>query len=66
MIGVPFKLSSFQARTLRPASSAQGLHVDVARQSPDWPLLGFILMVDEFRPAMVPPVRTGVPQAGGH
>ena len=50
VIGVPFKLSSFQARTLRAGSSAQGLHVDVARQSPDWPLLGFILMVDEFRP----------------
>jgi ectoine hydroxylase-related dioxygenase (phytanoyl-CoA dioxygenase family) len=50
VIGGPFKLSSLQARTLRPGSRAQGLHVDVARQSPDWPLLGFILMVDEFRP----------------
>ncbi len=50
VIGAPFKLSSLLARTLRPGSPAQGLHVDVARQSPDWPLLGFILMVDEFRP----------------
>jgi ectoine hydroxylase-related dioxygenase (phytanoyl-CoA dioxygenase family) len=29
---------------------AQGLHVDVIRDSADWPLVGFILMVDEFRP----------------
>ena len=49
VIGAPFKLSSLQARTLRSGSPAQGLHVDVARHSPDWPLLGFILMVDEFR-----------------
>jgi ectoine hydroxylase-related dioxygenase (phytanoyl-CoA dioxygenase family) len=26
------------------------MHVDVPRDSADWPLLGFILMVDEFRP----------------
>ena len=50
VIGGPFKLSSLQARTLRPGALAQGLHVDVDRRSPDWPLLGFILMVDEFRP----------------
>ena len=50
VIGGPFKLSSLQARTLRAGSSAQGLHVDVDRGSADWPLLGFILMVDEFRP----------------
>jgi ectoine hydroxylase-related dioxygenase (phytanoyl-CoA dioxygenase family) len=29
---------------------AQDLHVDVRSDSADWPLLGFILMVDEFRP----------------
>ena len=29
---------------------AQELHVDVQRDSADWPLVGFILMVDEFRP----------------
>jgi len=50
IIGRPFKLSSFHARTLRPQVSAQELHVDVHRNSADWPLVGFILMVDEFRP----------------
>src|SRR5688572_290598 len=50
VIGRPFKLSSFLARTLRPHTPAQELHVDIRRGSADWPLLGFILMVDEFRP----------------
>ncbi len=50
VIGRPFKLSSFLGRTLRPHTAAQELHVDVRRESPDWPLLGFILMIDEFRP----------------
>jgi hypothetical protein len=50
VIGRPFKLSSLQARTLRPRSHAQELHVDVPRGSADWPLLSFILMVDAFRP----------------
>jgi ectoine hydroxylase-related dioxygenase (phytanoyl-CoA dioxygenase family) len=50
VIGRPFKLSSFHARTVRPGMPAQDLHVDVDRESADWPLLGFILMVDEFRP----------------
>jgi hypothetical protein len=50
VIGGPFKLSSFHARTLRPGADAQELHVDVPRNSADWPLLGFILMVDDFRP----------------
>jgi hypothetical protein len=50
LIGRPFKLSSMHARTLRPGMPTQALHVDVARHSADWPLLGFILMVDEFRP----------------
>jgi ectoine hydroxylase-related dioxygenase (phytanoyl-CoA dioxygenase family) len=50
VIGRPFKLSSLHARTLRPGSPSQELHVDVPRGSADWPLLGFILMVDEFRP----------------
>src|SRR6188508_2336046 len=49
VIGQPFKLSSLQARTLRPHTPAQVLHVDVQRDSADWPLLGFILMVDDFR-----------------
>jgi ectoine hydroxylase-related dioxygenase (phytanoyl-CoA dioxygenase family) len=50
VIGQPFRLSSLLARTVRPGSADQGLHVDFERQ-PDggWPMLGFILMVDEFR-----------------
>lgn len=50
VIGAPFKLSSLHARTLRQGAHAQELHVDVPRDSADWPLLGFILMVDDFRP----------------
>jgi len=50
VIGQPFKLSSLHARTLRSGSHAEELHVDVRRESADWPLLGFILMVDDFRP----------------
>ena len=49
VIGRDFKLSSMHARTLRPHSLAQELHVDVRRDSTDWPLVGFILMIDEFR-----------------
>jgi hypothetical protein len=50
VIGRPFKLSSLLARVLRPHTPAQELHVDVPRDSADWPLLSFILMVDDFRP----------------
>lgn len=49
VIGQPFKLSSFAGRTVRAGAHDQGLHVDVRRDSADWPLVGFILMVDEFR-----------------
>jgi ectoine hydroxylase-related dioxygenase (phytanoyl-CoA dioxygenase family) len=49
VIGRDFKLSSMHARTLRPHTPAQELHVDVHRNSTDWPLVGFILMIDEFR-----------------
>jgi ectoine hydroxylase-related dioxygenase (phytanoyl-CoA dioxygenase family) len=49
IIGPAFKLSSFHARTVRPGASHPGLHVDVPRDSVDWPLVGFILMVDDFR-----------------
>src|SRR4030095_265566 len=49
VIGRPFKLSSFHARTLRPHSLSGELHTDVQRNSVDWPLLSFILMVDDFR-----------------
>lgn len=50
VIGRSFKLSSLLARTLRPHTAAQALHVDVQHGSADWPLVGFILMIDAFRP----------------
>jgi ectoine hydroxylase-related dioxygenase (phytanoyl-CoA dioxygenase family) len=50
VIGQPFRLSALHARTVRPRVPAQELHVDVQRESAAWPLLGFILMVDAFRP----------------
>lgn len=49
IIAEPFKLSSFLARTLRAGTPAQELHADLARDSEDAPLLGFILMIDSFR-----------------
>jgi hypothetical protein len=49
-IGLTFKLSSFHARTLRPGSADLDIHVDVERGSTDWPLLGFIFMIDAFAP----------------
>jgi len=49
IIGQPFKLSTLLARTLRPGSRAQGLHVDFKRDAEGWPMIGFIFMVDEFR-----------------
>src|SRR5262245_29483292 len=48
VIGRPFKLSSMLARTLEPGASAQTLHVDFKRYDNGWPMVGFILMVDEF------------------
>src|SRR5436309_10394598 len=49
IIGRPFKLSTMLARTVRPYSRAQNLHVDFRREGDGWPMVGFILMVDEFR-----------------
>jgi len=49
VVGEPFKLSSLLARTLRPGTPAQDLHTDLARDSEDAPLAGFILMLDSFR-----------------
>jgi hypothetical protein len=49
VIGRPFKLSTLLARTLEPGAPAQALHVDFARDAEGWPMVGFILMVDEFR-----------------
>ncbi|HMH45551.1 MAG TPA: phytanoyl-CoA dioxygenase family protein, partial [Pyrinomonadaceae bacterium] len=48
IIGQPFKLSTMHARTVRAYTQMQDLHVDIKREAPDWPLVGFILMVDEF------------------
>jgi len=43
IIGEPFKLSSFLARTLRGGTTAQELHADLARGSEDAPLFfGFL------------------------
>jgi hypothetical protein len=50
VVGRPFKLSSFHARTLHRHCRSGELHTDVQRNSVDWPLLSFIYMVDEFRP----------------
>lgn len=44
-----FKLSTMHARTLRPNSPAQNLHVDFERDHHGWTMVGFIFMVDEFR-----------------
>lgn len=49
-VGPTFKLSSLHARTLRPGSTVLDIHVDVEHDSTDWPLLGFIFMVDAFTP----------------
>lgn len=49
VIGRPFKLSTLLARTLRPHTRAQALHADFPRDADGWPMVGFILMVDEFR-----------------
>jgi hypothetical protein len=48
IIGRPFKLSTMLARTLEPGAPAQPLHVDVKCDADGWPLVGFIVMVDEF------------------
>lgn len=47
-VGPAIKLSSLHARTLWPGSAVLDIHVDVERDSPDWPLLGFIFMIDAF------------------
>ena len=49
-IGQSFTLSTLIARTLHPNASLQDVHVDFARDGLDgWPMVGFIVMVDEFR-----------------
>jgi hypothetical protein len=49
VIARPFKLSSLLARTVRPHSQAQALHVDFKADADGWPMVGFIIMVDDFR-----------------
>jgi len=49
IIGQPFKLSTMHARTVRPYSQAQNLHVDFSCERDGWPMVGFIMMVDGFR-----------------
>lgn len=49
IIEQPFRLSTMHARTVRPCSQAQALHVDFERDREGWPMIGFIFMVDEFR-----------------
>ena len=48
VIRQPFKLSNVLGRTLHPQSEAEQLHVDTAGDQKGWPMLGFILMIDEF------------------
>jgi hypothetical protein len=49
IIRQPFKLSTMHARTLHPRSPAQALHVDFKPDAKGWPMVGFIIMIDEFR-----------------
>ena len=78
VIEQPFKLSSLLARTLNPQKPPQKLHVDFQSDEKGWPMVGFIFMVDEFRPengatcflprsqgAKGPPESTGLVQACG-
>ena len=50
IIKQPFRLSSVVARTLNAGKSPKTLHVDFAGDEYGWPMVGFIFMVDEFRP----------------
>jgi hypothetical protein len=49
-IGHFFKLRAILGRTVRPGSPGQALHADVAHDSADAPVVGFILMLDAFTP----------------
>jgi hypothetical protein len=50
VIEQPFKLSTMHARTLRPCTPAQRLHVDFPSDAQGWPMVGFIFMIDDFAP----------------
>ena len=41
IIGQPFKLSTMHARTLRPHSPTQALHVDFEHDSDGFPMIGY-------------------------
>jgi ectoine hydroxylase-related dioxygenase (phytanoyl-CoA dioxygenase family) len=49
VIGGPYRLSTMHARTVRSGVRAQDLHVDFAWDADGWPMVGFILMIDDFR-----------------
>ncbi len=49
LMAQPFKLSSISGRTVLPGASAQRLHVDVSPDYDAWPLVAFIVMLDDFR-----------------
>ena len=49
VIGQSFQLSSLLARTVHPNSPEQPLHVDFMPDAEGWPMLGFIVMLDDFR-----------------
>jgi Phytanoyl-CoA dioxygenase (PhyH) len=49
IIEQPFRLSTMLSRTLLPGASSQNLHADFERDAAGWPMIGFILMIDEFR-----------------
>jgi ectoine hydroxylase-related dioxygenase (phytanoyl-CoA dioxygenase family) len=49
ILNEPFRLSTMHARTLRPKTDAQILHVDFQRDRRGWTMIGFIHMVDAFR-----------------
>ena len=50
VVGRPFRLGMLLGRTLHPDSAVQELHVDLTRDDPARPMVGFILMIDAFRP----------------
>jgi ectoine hydroxylase-related dioxygenase (phytanoyl-CoA dioxygenase family) len=49
ILNEPFRLSTVHARTLRPKTGAQNLHVDYQRDHRGWTMIGFIYMLDPFR-----------------
>ena len=46
IINEPFRLSTMNARTVPPKLPAQNLHVDFARDSHGWTMVGFIFSVN--------------------